>query len=104
MRFRWPSRLVLPHPHRSRASTRPRLAGPGPPGGPGGGRGLRPGAAGVAAGGGGGFSGAEIEGAIVAALHRAYADGAELSTEAVLAEAHATPPLSRTRAAGFGAP
>jgi len=52
---------------------------------------------------GGGFSGAEIEGAIVAALHRAYADGAELSTEAVLAEAHATTPLSRTRAEEFGA-
>jgi len=45
-----------------------------------------------------GFSGAEIEGAVVAALYRAYADGGELTTEVVLAEVRATAPLSRTRA------
>ena len=45
-----------------------------------------------------GFSGAELEGAIVSAMYRVYADGRELSTEAVAAELRATVPLSRTRA------
>ena len=45
-----------------------------------------------------GFSGAEIEGAIVAALYRAFADRSELSTDAIVREAGATTPLSRTRA------
>lgn len=46
----------------------------------------------------GGFSGSELEGVVVSALYRAYAEGAELTTERILAEvAHATP-LSRTRA------
>ncbi len=45
-----------------------------------------------------GFSGAEIEGAVVGALYRAYAAGTDLTTEGVLAELAATTPLSRTRA------
>ena len=45
-----------------------------------------------------GFSGAEIEGVVVAALYRAYANGAELSIAGLLQEAAATMPLSRTRA------
>ena len=45
-----------------------------------------------------GFSGAEIEGAIVAALYRAFADRSELSTDAIVREAGATTLLSRTRA------
>jgi SpoVK/Ycf46/Vps4 family AAA+-type ATPase len=45
-----------------------------------------------------GFSGAEIEGAVVAALYRAYADGQELTTEGILTEVRSTAPLSRTRA------
>ena len=45
-----------------------------------------------------GFSGAEIEGVVVAALYRAYADGCELSIAGLLQEAAATMPLSRTRA------
>ncbi len=45
-----------------------------------------------------GFSGAEIEGAVVAGLYRAYADGHDLSTDGILAEIRATTPLSRTRA------
>jgi len=45
-----------------------------------------------------GFAGAEIEGAIVAALYRAFADRSELSTDTILWEAGATTPLSRTRA------
>ncbi|MGH2529831.1 MAG: AAA family ATPase, partial [Actinomycetota bacterium] len=50
----------------------------------------------------GGFSGAEIEGAVVGASYRAYADGKELTTEAILAEVGATSPLSRTRAEDVG--
>ncbi|MFB3738921.1 MAG: AAA family ATPase, partial [Candidatus Velamenicoccus archaeovorus] len=45
-----------------------------------------------------GFSGAELEAAVVGALYRAYADGTELTTEAVADEIAATTPLSRTRA------
>ncbi len=45
-----------------------------------------------------GFSGAELEGAVVAAMYRAYADRHELTTEDVAAEIHATSPLSMTRA------
>jgi SpoVK/Ycf46/Vps4 family AAA+-type ATPase len=45
-----------------------------------------------------GFSGAEIEGAIVGAMYRAYATGAELATQDVLTELAETTPLSRTRA------
>ena len=45
-----------------------------------------------------GFSGAEIEGAVVGASYRVYADGQELTTEAILTEVGATSPLSRTRA------
>jgi hypothetical protein len=45
-----------------------------------------------------GFSGAELEGAIVGALYRAYADGSELSNERIVEELGYTTPLSRTRA------
>jgi AAA+ superfamily predicted ATPase len=45
-----------------------------------------------------GFSGAEIEGAIVGAMYRSYAAGAELATQDVLTELSQTTPLSRTRA------
>jgi AAA+ superfamily predicted ATPase len=45
-----------------------------------------------------GFSGAEIEGAIVGAMYRAYAAGTELTTRDVLTELSQTTPLSRTRA------
>ncbi len=45
-----------------------------------------------------GFSGAEIEAAIVGGLYRAYADGAELTTESLLEELANTVPLSRARA------
>jgi len=44
------------------------------------------------------FSGAEIERAVVGASYRAYADGHNLTTEAILTEVGATSPLSRTRA------
>ncbi len=45
-----------------------------------------------------GFSGADIEAAVVGALYRAFARGADLTTEDVLEEVAATVPLSRTRA------
>lgn len=45
-----------------------------------------------------GFSGAEIEQAIVAALHNAYADSVELSTKHVLEAIRNSPPLSVTMA------
>jgi hypothetical protein len=45
-----------------------------------------------------GFSGAEIEAAVVSAMYRAFADGAVLTTDSLLAEIGATQPLSRTRA------
>ena len=45
-----------------------------------------------------GFSGAEIEGAIVGAMYRAYSAGTELATQDVLTELAQTTPLSRTRA------
>ncbi|MEW6059030.1 MAG: AAA family ATPase [Actinomycetota bacterium] len=45
-----------------------------------------------------GFSGAEIEGVVVAALYRAYAEDHDVTTETVLQEIGATTPLSRTRA------
>lgn len=45
-----------------------------------------------------GFSGAELEGAVVGALYRAYADGTDLSTERIVEELGHTTPLSRTRA------
>ncbi|MGH2723484.1 MAG: AAA family ATPase [Actinomycetota bacterium] len=45
-----------------------------------------------------GFSGAEIEAAVVGALYRAYAEGAELSSDGILEEVRATVPLSRSRA------
>jgi SpoVK/Ycf46/Vps4 family AAA+-type ATPase len=45
-----------------------------------------------------GFSGAEIEGVVVAALYRAYAEGGELTIAGLLQETAATMPLSRTRA------
>jgi SpoVK/Ycf46/Vps4 family AAA+-type ATPase len=45
-----------------------------------------------------GFSGAELEGVVVAALYRAFADGAELTTGRIEAEALATTPLARSRA------
>ncbi|MGH2539400.1 MAG: hypothetical protein ACRDGK_02645 [Actinomycetota bacterium] len=44
-----------------------------------------------------GFSGAELEGVVVAALYRAFAEGAEITTDDLLIEASATPPLSRSR-------
>jgi AAA+ superfamily predicted ATPase len=43
-----------------------------------------------------GFSGAEIEQAVVAALHAAFAQGGELAAEHLLTEVHATTPLSAT--------
>jgi SpoVK/Ycf46/Vps4 family AAA+-type ATPase len=45
-----------------------------------------------------GFSGAEIEGAIVGAMYRAYSAGTELDTQDILTELAHTTPLSRTRA------
>ncbi|HEX9124491.1 MAG TPA: AAA family ATPase [Actinomycetota bacterium] len=45
-----------------------------------------------------GFSGAELEGVVVGAMYRAYAEGSELTTDAVVVEIGATTPLSRTRA------
>lgn len=45
-----------------------------------------------------GCSGAEIEGAVVGALYRAFAAGRDLGTGDVLAELTETTPLSRTRA------
>jgi SpoVK/Ycf46/Vps4 family AAA+-type ATPase len=45
-----------------------------------------------------GFSGAEIEQAVVSALHEAFAAKAELKTEHVLAAIKASPPLSVTMA------
>lgn len=45
-----------------------------------------------------GFSGAELEGAVVAAMYRAYADGEDLTTERIRTELAATAPLSRTKA------
>lgn len=45
-----------------------------------------------------GFSGAEIEQVIVAGLYTAFAQKQQLSTEVLLAEMHATQPLSVTRA------
>jgi len=45
-----------------------------------------------------GFSGAEIEQAIISALHTAFAAGAELSTEGILQELKNSPPLSVTMA------
>jgi AAA+ superfamily predicted ATPase len=44
-----------------------------------------------------GFSGAEIEAAIVGALYRSYAAGAELTDASIIEEMTATVPLSRTR-------
>ena len=44
-----------------------------------------------------GFSGAELEGVVVAGLYRAFADGTELTTDRLLAEARSTTPLSRSR-------
>lgn len=45
-----------------------------------------------------GFSGAELEGAIVGAMYRAFAGGEEVGTRHVLAELAATEPLSQSRA------
>jgi len=45
-----------------------------------------------------GFSGAELEAAVVAALYRAYAEGTDLTTEAIAEELARTVPLSRARA------
>lgn len=45
-----------------------------------------------------GWSGAEIEQAVVSALYGAFAQRASLTTEAILAEVHATKPLSVTMA------
>jgi SpoVK/Ycf46/Vps4 family AAA+-type ATPase len=44
-----------------------------------------------------GFSGAELESVVVGALYRAFADGAELTSERLQAEARATTPLARSR-------
>jgi len=44
-----------------------------------------------------GFSGAEVEQAIVSALYTAFSKQAQLSTEILVAECHATRPLSVTR-------
>jgi SpoVK/Ycf46/Vps4 family AAA+-type ATPase len=45
-----------------------------------------------------GFSGAEIEGAIVGAMYRAFAAGTDVATSTILEELAQTTPLSRTRA------
>ncbi len=45
-----------------------------------------------------GLSGAEIEGAVVGAMYRAFAGGKDVTTEGILDEMAATAPLSRTRA------
>jgi AAA+ superfamily predicted ATPase len=45
-----------------------------------------------------GFSGAEIEAAVVGGLYRAFASGADLTTDGILAELRGTVPLSRSRA------
>ena len=45
----------------------------------------------------GGFSGAEVEQAIISALYTAFSKQAPLSTEILVAECHATRPLSVTR-------
>jgi AAA+ superfamily predicted ATPase len=45
-----------------------------------------------------GFSGAEVEQVIVSALYTAFSDSKPLSTELLLAEVHATRPLSQTMA------
>ena len=44
-----------------------------------------------------GFSGSEIEAALVGAMYKAFADGADLSTDGIVTELGATEPLSRTR-------
>jgi AAA+ superfamily predicted ATPase len=49
-----------------------------------------------------GFSGAEIEGAIVGAMYRAYSVSKELRTQDILTELAQTTPLSRTRAEDIG--
>ncbi len=43
-----------------------------------------------------GYSGAEIEQAVVAALHEAFAESAELDTPRILAAVASSPPLSVT--------
>lgn len=43
-----------------------------------------------------GYSGAEIEQAVLAALHRAFASGREPDTEALAEAARTSPPLSVT--------
>ncbi len=45
-----------------------------------------------------GFSGAEIEQAVISALHDAFSDGAELSTKRIVATLQESPPLSVTMA------
>lgn len=45
-----------------------------------------------------GFSGAELEGIVVGALYRAFAEGRELADQDLTEEAEQTVPLSRTRA------
>jgi AAA+ superfamily predicted ATPase len=45
-----------------------------------------------------GFSGAEIEAAVVGALYRAFATGADVTTDSIVAELKGTVPLSRSRA------
>ena len=45
-----------------------------------------------------GFTGAELEGAVVGGLYRAYAEGTEVAAAHILDELAATTPLSRTRA------
>jgi AAA+ superfamily predicted ATPase len=50
-----------------------------------------------------GFSGAEIEAAVSAAMYQAFADGADLTTDGIVAQLRATEPLSRTRAEDIAA-
>ena len=50
-----------------------------------------------------GFSGAEIEQAIASALYTAFGEGRELDTDDLLAETHATKPLSTLRAESIAA-
>lgn len=50
-----------------------------------------------------GFTGSELEGAVVGALYRAFAEGREVSTRDVLEEMRHTNPLSKTRAEAVSA-
>jgi hypothetical protein len=46
----------------------------------------------------GDYSGSEIEQAVVAALHEAYAEKSDIDTERIIAAVRGSPPLSATMA------